>query len=245
MNAKRILTAFRADVRFQFRQGMYLVYAILTLIYILLLAKLPSWIGYWSAPLVVFSDPAVLGFIFIGGIIMLEKTQGVLQYINVTPVSPAEYIMAKILSLGLLGTVAGTLISTITVLTGPVGTINHETFHPLLLIISILPASAFFTLSGLLSTTGCRTMNRYFLQMIPGILLMTVPCLAVYPLGFNPLLSLLPPVAALQLILGAFHGIETSNIIGSMAVLLVWDIGFFMLTIHIFQKHIATEGASS
>ncbi|MGM0652168.1 MAG: ABC transporter permease, partial [Bacillota bacterium] len=81
----RIVNALKADVSFQFKQGFYLVYILLTLIYMVILGVLPVEWKSTIIPLVLFSDPSMVGFFFIGALVMLEKVQGVLQYVVVTP----------------------------------------------------------------------------------------------------------------------------------------------------------------
>ncbi len=234
--AHRVLRAVRADVRFQARQGMYTVYGVLTLMYLLLLSSLSDSVRYWAVPIIVFSDPSILGFVFIGGMVMLEKSQGILRYLAVTPLSAGEYILAKLLSLGLLAEVAGGAIAAVTA---------WGNYNPLLLGLAILPGSIFFTLCGLFSTAGCSTMNRYFLQMAPGMLLITIPCLLPLLWGWHPLLMLIPPVAALRLVMGAFHGLESWEIVLCTVVLLVWDIGLWRVVTRWFHRRIAVGVVAS
>jgi len=74
----RLRHAILADIRFQIKHGFYLVYVIITIMYLIILSFLPENILSVALPVVVFSDPSVLGLFFIGGIILLEKGQGAL-----------------------------------------------------------------------------------------------------------------------------------------------------------------------
>ncbi|MCX8055940.1 MAG: ABC transporter permease, partial [Ignavibacteria bacterium] len=76
----RIISALKADIKFQAKQGFYSVYILLTLVYMIILEQVPNKYQNIVVPLVVFSDPTIVGFFFIGGIVMLEKVQGVLDY---------------------------------------------------------------------------------------------------------------------------------------------------------------------
>lgn len=69
----RIFNALHADMRFQFKQGFYIVYVAIVVMYLIILHYLPENSIGIALPLVVYSDPSVLGLFFIGGIIMLEK----------------------------------------------------------------------------------------------------------------------------------------------------------------------------
>ena len=64
----RLLNAIWSDIKFQIKQGFYLVYLIITIMYLIILSMLPENVLTIALPLVVFSDPSVLGLFFIGGI---------------------------------------------------------------------------------------------------------------------------------------------------------------------------------
>src|SRR5690554_1144750 len=158
----RLFNAFRADIRFQFKQGFYLVYVVLTFIYMIILAKFPLDWKELAVPLVVFSDPSMVGFFFIGAIVMLEKVQGVLKYVTVTFLRSIEYLLAKVLSLTILAITAATMIVPVT---------YHEPLNWFILIVGIALTSSFFVLYGFIAAADCTTMNQYFIKMIPYMLL--------------------------------------------------------------------------
>jgi fluoroquinolone transport system permease protein len=97
----RLLHALQADVRFQWKQGFYLVYILITIIYLIILSFLPENVLSIALPLVVFSDPSVLGLFFIGGIIMLEKAQGFCLFWWFHTLRTTEYVLSKVISLPL------------------------------------------------------------------------------------------------------------------------------------------------
>jgi fluoroquinolone transport system permease protein len=71
--SKRLFHTTLQDIRFQFRYGFYFLYAVLTVIYIAAISLLPAaWVQN-AVAIVLFSDPAALGFFFMGGILLLEK----------------------------------------------------------------------------------------------------------------------------------------------------------------------------
>ncbi|HSR03547.1 MAG TPA: hypothetical protein VLM88_03070 [Proteiniclasticum sp.] len=79
LSLKRIRSAVVADVVFQYKQGFYFIYLLISFVYLLILSQLPEAIAEIAITVIVFSDPSVLGLFFIGGILLLEKDQGVLQ----------------------------------------------------------------------------------------------------------------------------------------------------------------------
>jgi fluoroquinolone transport system permease protein len=201
----RVLNALKADVCFQFKQGFYLVYIILTIFYMILLGKLPAEWKSILVPLVIFSDPAMVGFFFIGALVMLEKLQGVTQYVVVTPLRSVEYLLAKALSLTLLA-LAATFLITLTVYNQPL--------NWFLLIPGVILTSFFFVLYGFVVAAPCVTMNQFFIRMIPFLLLIVLPCFSLVGFPYSWVFNIFPSVAGLKLVYGAFNGIGSAAIAG-------------------------------
>ena len=49
----------------------------------------------WAPAFIIFTDPAALGFFFLGALMMLERSEGVRTALAVTPLSAADYLTAK------------------------------------------------------------------------------------------------------------------------------------------------------
>ncbi|OEH85093.1 ABC transporter [Desulfuribacillus stibiiarsenatis] len=199
----RVWNAILADVVFQWRQGFYYVYVFITLLYILIISQLPTEVARFVVPLVVYSDPSMIGFFFVGGIVMLEKLQGVLQYISVTPLRAREYLLAKVISLTFLAEVAGFAIA---FLTSPVK------FNWFVLALGIGLTSIFFTLFGFMLAVESQSINHYFLKVVPYILVLIVPCILMFIFPRVWILNIIPSVTGLKLVYGAFHGISSSSL---------------------------------
>jgi fluoroquinolone transport system permease protein len=111
ISVKRTYSCLKADLIFQLKQGFLAVYLIVAVIYVIILSQLPQNVLQYAMPIVIFTDPSILGFIFIGGILMLEKQQGITNYLAVTPLKFREYISSKVISLGLLSVLISIVIS--------------------------------------------------------------------------------------------------------------------------------------
>ncbi len=207
----RLLNALRADIRFQFKQGFYLVYLLLTLAYMVILSRLPLEWKRIAVPLTVFSDPSMVGFFFIGAIVMLEKVQGVLQYVTVTPLRAIEYLLAKVISLTMVAVTAGIMITIAA---------YHEFVNWPVLIAGIILTSSFFVLYGFIAAANCTTMNQYFIKMIPYMLLIVLPCFSLIGFPYAWVFNVFPSVAGLRLVLGAFNEIALITTLGLSAYLL-------------------------
>ena len=228
----RLINVFRADIRFQFKQGFYLVYVMLTFIYMIILAKFPPEWKELAVPLVVFSDPSMVGFFFIGAIVMLEKVQGVLQYVIVTPLRSIEYLLAKVLSLTILAITAATMIVLVT---------YHEPLNWFILIAGVTLTSSFFVLYGFIAAADCTTMNQYFIKMIPYMLLIVLPCFSLIGFPYSWIFNVFPSVAGLQLVFGAFNGLDIKGILALIIYLIVVNIALLFYVKNIFENMV-TKG---
>lgn len=231
----RILYALKADVKFQFKQGFYTVYVLLTIMYMVILSPLSREIKEILVPLVVFSDPSMVGFFFIGAISMLERVQGVMQYLAITPLRSREYLLSKVISLTLLALTAGTLI-TLLIYEGPVN-------WPLLYV-GILLSSSFFTLYGFKASASSHTMNQYFLNMIPYLLLVVLPCFSLLDFPYSWIFTPFPSVVGLKLVFGAFENLSLITGLLYTLYLLLLNVLLLLHVERVFQKMVIEEGSS-
>jgi fluoroquinolone transport system permease protein len=186
-----MLAALRRDVLLHWRQGLWLAYACVCLAYVAVLQLLGPQLRGVATMLVVFSDPAVLGFFFIGGVMLLERGEGTLTAGFSSPLRIDEWIAAKLGSLTLLAVIASLAIAL---------PLDGVAVRPLWLLIAVIPTSTCFVLIGIVAGTRFTTVNRY---MIGGGLLTTplmLPMLAPLGLLDSPVFSLLPSGAGLELL---------------------------------------------
>jgi len=137
------------------------------------------------------SDPALLGFFFIGGILQLERGEGILDVLFSTPLQPWEYIVSKAVSLGLIATLAGCLIA----LGSGVSGVRYFLLVPVLLLGSIC-----FTFIGISVSVNLRSMNAYL--SVDGLweaILLIPPLLLLLNVSFLPL-EFLPGSIVLRLV---------------------------------------------
>jgi fluoroquinolone transport system permease protein len=228
----RLLNALRADIRFQFKQGFYLVYLLLTLVYMVVLTRFPLEFKRIAVPLTVFSDPSMVGFFFIGAIVMLEKVPGVLQYVTVTPLRSIEYLLAKVISLTMVALTAAIMI---------ILTTYSEPLNWIVLISGIILTSSFFVLYGFIAAANCSTMNQYFIKMIPYMLLIVLPCFSLIGFPYSWVFNIFPSVAGLQLVIGAFNGLPLPGTLGFIAYLLLANTFMLFYVERVFDRMV-TKG---
>lgn len=177
----RLKNLLFGDIRFQFKYGFYFLYAVLTLLYTCLLAALPAAWRPRAAALLIYSDPAAMGLFFMGAIVLLEKSQRVLSSLAVSPVKISEYILSKVLSIGILSAVVALFLCLAA---------GGKQLAPAAAV--TLLCSALFSLAGMVLASRADSLNQFFAMTIPVELLFSIP-LVPYLLGVrSQLLDLFP-----------------------------------------------------
>lgn len=237
LSYKRLFTSIKADFLFQLRHGFYYVYAVLTLVYLVLLSQFSENVISVMLPIVIYTDPAVLGLFFIGGIVLLEKEQGILALLYITPLKVLEYILSKVITLTIISLIAGISIAYITY----GGRINF-----VLLISGIILTSVFFTLFGFIISTRAKSVNHYIVLVGPMMALFFLPCFALIPNSFIPeflykWLNLFPSMAALKIMFAAFLEYDNLEIAFCIVWLLIANIVLIWITRNILNRNIVLD----
>ncbi|MBU5484059.1 hypothetical protein KQI86_06925 [Clostridium sp. MSJ-11] len=224
----RILNSVFYDIKFQIKHGFYSAYIVVSIFYIGILKYMPQIINKRVGTLIVFSDPSVLGALFMGGIFLLERDQNTLESLFVTPFRVEEYIISKVISL----TIISVLSSGFIVFATYGFTINLIAFF-----LGVIITSSFYTLLGLIIVVYSKNLNNYLLNscIITIFILPVVEYLSLYS---TPIFYLLPGKASLQLINGAFFGISNLNFFYSIALLVSWSAITYLLAIRAFNRKV-------
>jgi fluoroquinolone transport system permease protein len=164
MNTKSLILS---DIRFQFRYGFYSIYLVFTLVYVGLLFALPDAWRTDAALIMIFTDPAAMGLFFMGAIVLFEKNERVLDSLAVSPVAPAEYVLSKLVSIGLIATLVAAVIG------AAAGAIGNAA----LFLLSVFLCSCLFSGLGLIAACKIKTLNQFFLFTVPMEVLTAVPAL--------------------------------------------------------------------
>jgi fluoroquinolone transport system permease protein len=188
---KRLYHAFLSDVRYQWRYGFYFIYGFMTVAFIIILRLLPDSWRETALVVTLLADPALLGLFFIGGLMQLERGEGILDALFSSPLRPWEYIASKALSLGMIST----LVSVVVALGSGVPDVGFGVLIP-----SILFGSMCFTLLGIAVSVNLKTMNAFLsIDGLWELVLMTPPVLLLFNVSFLPL-EIFPGSVVLRLI---------------------------------------------
>lgn len=234
---RRLCACIKADLYLQVKYGFYTVYAIVTAVYILLLKQLPSESLKIVTPMIVFSDPSMLGFFFIGGLVLLEKGENTLEYITATPLRIGEYLLSKMISLTLLALMASFIVTLFS---------YGDLVHGIQLTIGIILTSSFFILVGFIAVARFQTVNKYILSSIIYMTFLFLPLINYFGLWQNWIFYLFPTHASLVLIGGAFQSTEWWKVGYGIGYLILWIFIAYPLAHRAFYRFmILKEGERS
>ncbi len=211
----RLLSLIRNDVRFQVRYGFYVIYAILCFFYVGILAALPESIRKTVAIIFIYSDPAALGLFLMGAMILLEKSEHVLQTFAVSPVRVEEYVFAKAVAMAFTATIIAGVLAFAA---------GMERWS--LVALSAGITSVIFTLLGIALASKITTLNQFIIITTPFEIFMFVPALFYLFGNQDGIMKLIPPNICMGLLMEEhWNGwIEGSILLFTIGLLFVWAV---------------------
>lgn len=231
---KRWQTAVSLDMRLQFRNGFYYAAAFIAVMSILILWQLPKENLPLILPVFVLGNMTINTFYFMAGLVLLEKGDGVLEGLIVTPLRQVEYLAAKLASLTLL-TVAENVV---------IVTAVYGLRYNLLLLLAGLALMAWFNiLLGFIVVARYDSINRFLMPSIPITTALSLPLLGYLGLWHSPLLYLHPVQGALLLLKGAFQPVALWQVAYGLVYTAVWVGWLFKMSQRIFYRFIILKQA--
>jgi hypothetical protein len=222
------------DVRLQFRYGFYAVYAIVTAVYALGLTQLPPGFVIPALVLAVVTDSAVLGFYFIGALVLIEKREGVIDALVVSPLGVRGYLLSKTVSLTLLAVLASTSVALLV----------HPRVNLPVFVAAVALTAVLFVLIGFAAVARFDAINDYFLSAVFYGTILYAPLFGFLGVVETPLFVLLPTQPALVLVNGAFGGLGVVEAGYGFGYLALGCVGAFALARREFERRLVRgEGA--
>jgi fluoroquinolone transport system permease protein len=233
----RLASAIRFDIVLQFRHGFYFVTAILAAVYVMFLRMIPDDYTVQALTYVIFTDPSILGFFFIGGIILLEHGEHTIEGLFITPLRPWEYILSKTAALLVPGLLSSLIVAVL---------VRGLQFNVPVFIIAVMLTSVFFTLLGFTLAARVTTINSYLIASIGYVSVFHIPVLDYFGIYQHPLFYLLPTKASLVLFTEAFGGhVGAPHIIYALLTLTVWITGAFIWAHRWFVRYIVRRSGDA
>ena len=185
-----LVVLVRNDARLLWRRGVVAASLVVVLGYVIVLQMLSAGAAATALPFLVFSDPAALGFFFVGGVALSERSEGTAAAVAVTPVGPGEMTTARTAGLAGLGTAGAILIAAFSGVT-----VGWRIF----VVATALTAVA-YTLLGLAVAMRSASINEYFARATVLSIPLFGPLGAALAFPDSVWLHLWPPTASLGLL---------------------------------------------
>lgn len=225
----RFRSAFAFDIRFQWRHGFYWIYIIICTFYLVLLHLIPNHYQEQTMLLLTFSDPSALGLILAGGIVLLERDQGIHDPLFVTPIRVREYLLSKAGSLSVLSLLAAWVIHVAA---------SGVPQSPIGFSIGIILTSSFMTLLSIGVVARCQTINGFILLSQVFVLPFILPLLGYFKIWNSNVFLLLPTEGTLRLLSSGTSTMSLGNYMYSISILLLWNVVIYVWAKWSFEQHV-------
>ena len=209
------------------------------ILYFLLTQAVPDMNKTIFHTMLLFFDPAIIGIMFVGALVLFEKSENVLQALVITPMKTDDYLLSKITSLTILSIISASIfIALLNIFSG-------IDFYILFLVLGIILTSVMLILLGFILVSRVNSINEYLVAMIIAFLgLVFAPMLHLSGLYENVIFYLWPTQASFILFTGVFNvaSLELWETAYGIGYQVFWIGILYFLARKAFHKHIVLKG---
>lgn len=213
---RRLAATIVQDMTIQFRNGFYLASGVVMLV----------WLGLWQLvpagtplpagliiPTLVVLNLVFTAFYFMAALVLLEKGQGVLWGLAVTPLRRGEYLLGKIISLAWLALLESGLF---------IGLMAGWHWNPVWLIAGLLYSCCLYGLLAYLTVSRYQAINDYLLPSGLIVAFLQLPLLDHLGLWNHWLFYFHPLRPGLWLMQAAFEPLPAGQMLLALLAGTVW-----------------------
>jgi fluoroquinolone transport system permease protein len=110
--------------------------------------------------MLLFFDPAIIGIMFVGALVLFEKSENVLQALVMTPMKTDDYLLSKITSLTILSIISAAIFMSL------MNIFNNVDFNVIFLASGIILTSILLILVGFIFVSRLKSINEYLLALV-------------------------------------------------------------------------------
>lgn len=237
----RTLAAMRTDVALQARNQLYAISIAMAVL-------LAGALGWLSSPAQLHAT-VPMGILFVVGgstllyvvaMMILEMDDGTLQAVIVSPLRPAEYITAKVVTLGALATAEGAIITVGTVLW--VGGPGQAPWPSPLLVGGVFVLGVIHTYIGVILVVRYRRIMEAILPAGMVATLLQAPGLYFVGALDHPAMLAIPTAAPCMLVRGAFVPLAPWQWVYALAYCAVIVVVLRRWARLAYERHIVRKG---
>lgn len=233
---RRLVASVGCDVRLQWRNGFYYAVGFLLAAMLLAIRWLPVFDWSTVLPPLLLGNLMVATFYFLGGLLLLEKDEGTLESLIVTPLSPAEYLLSKVLTLGALSLVESFVI---------VLAAHGPEFDWLAMGVGVACAATLYCLLGFLVVIRYDSINEYLFPTVLYTALFVLPILEYAGLWGGDWMLVHPFQPSLLLMEGAFRGATASVWIYGVAYSALWIALLLRWSTRAFRRFVIADAGGA
>jgi fluoroquinolone transport system permease protein len=180
-------------------------------------------------PVFVMGNLSINTFYYMAALLLLEKGEGSLEGLSVTPLRHAEYLTSKLATLVLLA-----VLETLAIVTFGYGL----TFNIVWLIAGVTIFSVIFCLFGFIVVARYDSINTFLFPSIVVTMALSLPAIAYFGVFNGPLIYLHPLMAPMELLTAAFRPISTLRILYGLFYGALWIAITFIWSKRVFYRFI-------
>jgi fluoroquinolone transport system permease protein len=181
--------------------------------------------------LVIFNDPALLGFLFVGVMVLFEKNENTLQALAVSPMEIQWYILSKASAL--------TLISLFCCFAMAFATKGFD-FQYIHYAFASMLTTYLFSFIGFMVVAGESIFNNYILKALGVILLLSTPFLGYFDVLPAVWFVLFPTQPAIDLYQISFEkNTDNEHIIYTYTLLIFWTMASYFGALKLMKKNLS------
>lgn len=201
----RLLATMQLDLRLQVRYKVYLIVigAALAISAALSSALTPGQLQFFM-PILILAGVSMTTVFLVGFLVLLERNEGTLDVVLVTPLRPNEYLASKLITLTSLALLESAIFAVVAYGLG---------FSAGWLILSVVMRGAMGVAVGVWVGVRYRSITRFLFPAIIASLAFDIPVLWYLELWPTPLFYLWPSMPPLLLAKAAFLGVDGFQII--------------------------------
>ena len=234
----RLTQAIKTDAKVQFRNNLYHVGIIISVLIAAVVAGLvaPSqMVNVIPAMILLIIGGTTM--LYVAGMVIFEKDEGTIAATIVSPLKPSEYLIAKIASLVGLATLESLISIYGAILVQQLmGSAIYPNF--VWLMVGILAIGVMYTLVGMAMVVRFNRITDFLIPMAAFSIIMQIPFLYFWGVFEHPALLIAPTSAPTMLIAGAFRPLELWEQLYAIGYSAIWLIGLAWWARGAFQKHI-------
>ncbi|MCB1024147.1 MAG: hypothetical protein KDB79_07150 [Acidobacteria bacterium] len=164
--------------------------------------------------LLIFNDPALIGFIFTGLAVILEKDQEVFSALFVTPINQHVYLISRIVTLSTISMICAL---------GMVFVARGTMFRPLHFSLGVFSGCVIFSFVGVFVVSFTTEILHFMLRSIPIVVLMSLPFLNYFGVTDLSIFKFFPVQGSLFLIDNSYsNSPDLSELVFGYLSLAIW-----------------------